>query len=141
MTRQRFLKQHEKNIEIERSAGIIKDYAKISQVNTPCEQLNNESTTSQYQRASNDTFMKPSGRRCQLMTSTSQKLSLVSPVADTRAKTSGWLNIVEEKHPTTEIFRVPTASALNVSRSINRQRVSQRLFDIQNETKMQGTKI
>ena len=37
MTRQRFLKQHEKNIEIERSAGIIKDYAKISQVNTPCE--------------------------------------------------------------------------------------------------------
>jgi len=38
-------------------------------------------------------------------------------------------------------FRVQTASAVNITKSINRMRVSQRLFEIQNAQKAKGVKL
>ena len=50
-------------------------------------------------------------------------------------------NITDELEPQTCSFRVQTASAVNITKSINRMRVSQRLHEIQNEQKSQGMKL
>lgn len=107
-TRQSFMQRHEKNIELERAAGIEKQYSKIQIVSDRV-----------MSRKSSGDQMKSSSSVPQLSCQDSQ-------LAKTQTKFS------EENNAT---FRVQTASAVNITKSINRMRVSQRLFEIQNAQK------
>lgn len=113
-------------------AGIEKSYSKIACVvasPTSVSNLNQQSALDQDGlRVSQDVVDRPSNSQRQRVVTNSSRKQL--SMTQSMGKTDAWLDIVQQQQPSTETFRVQTASAVNITRSINRMRVSQRLADI-----------
>lgn len=80
--------------------------------------------------------MRPSGFESNDLRS-SQEVALAQNMSNQskRPNTTSFFDVVEERLPSSDTFRVTTASAVKVTGGINRLRLSQRMHDIQNDTK------
>jgi len=143
----------------EKSAGIDKDYAEISylssgidrqQVTTPASKciLSRQSNMSQQQQLDIIEFERLASRGCTRehhdfvnsghVTSNTQDSVFIPQSTSKRTN----LATGPDSHGAfSESFRVSSATALNVTRSMNMTKVSPRLHNIQNDVKPQGTKI